>query len=487
MKSTVLRPALAAVLAFVPATLAAQGTGEGARPASGDTTRTTRPFAPIDTLAGLITLEVTEFAALPDIAGIPARPMLLIDEPGTRRLFVNDMRGPIYSVSYDGKSVVRYVDINDSTWGVHVNSQGRERGMQSFAFHPQFGQRGMPGYGKFYTWSDSRNNTVTPDFLPLRETNTHHTVLHEWTARDAAAATYDGGPPREMMRFQQPYANHNGGMVAFNPVARPGGPDFGLLYLGNGDGGSGGDPQNHSQNLANGFGKIFRIDPLGRTSRNGKYGVPTTNPFAGGRRPDALPEIYAYGARNPQRFGWDAANGNMFVADIGQNLIEEVGLVTAGANLGWNVWEGSYRFVGRGGGVNPAEFRGDPTVTYPAVEWTHTDPVFLPASAATGVYVMRTNAIPALRNKVIFGDNPSGEVFWFDADNLPRGGSSGIHRILFRSGNAQPKKLLTLVQEKTVTQGKQAATRADMRLGVAGDGRVFLLNKADGMIRVITR
>jgi hypothetical protein len=465
-----------ALLVLLPAALHAQT----------DPARTTTPFPPIDTITGLVTVNVAEFATIPDIANVAARMMLVIDESGTRRLFVNDMRGPIYSVSYDGRSVTRYIDINDSIWNVQVNSQGRERGMQSFAFHPQFAQRGTPGYGKFYTWTDSRNNQVAADFLPISPGNTHHTVLHEWTARDAAAATYDGGPPREIMRFQQPYANHNGGMVAFNPLARPGTPDFGLIYLGIGDGGSGGDPQNHSQNLANGFGKIFRIDPLGRNSSNGKYGIRASNPFAGGRNPDALPEIYAYGARNPQRFGWDPSNGNMFFSDIGQNFIEEIGLVTAGANLGWNVWEGSYRFASRGG-VDTTTFRADPAITYPVVEWRHTDSLFQASTAATGVYVIRNNTIPALRNKVLFGDNPSGEVFYFDADNLPQGRSIGIHRILFRFGDAQPKKLLTLIQEKNAQQGRQAATRADMRLGAAADGRIFLLNKADGTIRVITR
>ena len=472
---------LVGAVLLVSGALPAQDTGAG--------TRTTRPFADIDTVAGLITVNVQEFASIPDMAGVAARMMLLIDEPGTRRLFVNDMRGPIYSVSYDGKTVVPYIDINDSTWGVHVNSQGRERGMQSFAFHPQFGQAGAPGYGKFYTWSDSRNNQVPADFLPLSTTNSHHTVLHEWTARNAAAATYDGGPPRELMRFQQPFTNHNGGMAAFNPLARPATADFGLLYLGIGDGGSGGDPQNLSQNLSNGFGKIFRIDPLGRTSKNGKYGVPSSNPFVGGRVPDALPEIYAYGARNPQRFGWDPANGTMYFSDIGQNLIEEIGIVTAGANLGWNVWEGSHRYGGRGGaGVDPADFRSDSTMSYPVVEWQHTDPLFLANTAITGVHVARgNNSIPALRNKVIFGDNPSGEVFYFDADKVPEGKSDGIHRILFRLDGGQPKKLLTLIQEKNTQQGKQPASRADMRLGAAADGRVFLLNKADGTIRVITR
>ena len=448
--------------------------------------RTTRPFAFVDTLAGLVTVNVAEFASIPDLGGIAARMMIMIDEPGTRRFFVNDMRGPIYSVSYDGKTVVRYIDINDSTWGVQVNSQGRERGMQSFAIHPQFAQRGAPGYGKFYTWTDSRNNQVTADFLPTATTNTHHTVLHEWTARNATAATYDGGPPRELMRFQQPYGNHNGGMAAFNPLARPGSADFGLLYLGIGDGGSGGDPQNQSQNLGNGFGKIFRIDPLGRNSKNGKYGIPSSNPFARGAGTDAMPEIYAYGARNPQRFGWDSANGRMFFSDIGQNLIEEIGLVTAGANLGWNIWEGSYKYGGRAG-VDTTEYRSDPAMTYPLVEWLHGDPLFLQSTAATGVYIIRNNAIPALRNKVLFGDNPSGELLYFDADNLPKGKSDGIHRILFRYAGGSPKKLLTLIQEKNVQQGKAAAGRADMRFDVARDGRIFLLNKADGTIRVIAR
>ena len=470
-----------ALLVLLPGTLLAQGPGAGADAAG----RTTTPFPAVDTIAGLVTVNVAEFASLPDIGGVAARMMLLVDEPGTRRLFVNDMRGPLYSVSYDGRTVIRYVDINDSTWGVHVNSEGRERGMQSFAFHPQFAQAGTPGYGKFYTWSDSRNNQVPADFLPLGTTNTHHTVLHEWTARNAAAPRYDGGPPRELMRFQQPYPNHNGGKIAFNPLARPGTPDFGMLYVGIGDGGSGGDPQNHSQNLGNGFGKLFRIDPLGRNSRNGKYGIPRSNPFVATPRPGALGEIYAYGLRNPQGLGWDPANGNLFYTDIGQNFIEEIGILTPGADLGWNVWEGSYRFS-RAAGVDTADYRKDPAVTYPVAEWRHTDPLFQASTAINGVYVVRGNSIPALRNRVLFGDNPSGEVLYLDADNLPRGQSGGIHRVLFRSGGGQPKKLLTLIQEKNAQQAKDRALRADMRLGAASDGRIFLLNKGDGTIRVIT-
>jgi len=448
--------------------------------------QSTTPLPPIDSVAGAITVNVAEFATIPDFGGIAARMMHLVDEPGTRRLFVSDMRGPLYSISYDGKLVTLYINTADSAYGQVVQAQGRERGIQSFAFHPQFSQAGAPGYGKFYTWVDLRDNTAPVDFRPTGGNNTHHTALLEWTAKTPAAATYDGGPPRELFRFEQPFANHNGGMVAFNPLARPGTPEFGLMYVGIGDGGSGGDPQGLAQNLGNGFGKIFRIDPLGKNSANGKYGIPATNPFANGQKPGALGEIYAYGVRNPQRFGWDPANGTMYFAEIGQNIVEEVSVVTAGANLGWNVWEGSFRYAGRGG-VDVSNPRADPTMVFPVVEYQHADPLFQRQVAATGIHVFRSDAVPALRNKVLFGDNPSGELFWFDADNPPQGGSAGIHRVLLQSGSDAPKNLLTLIREKNAQQGKQPAGRADLRFGAATDGRVFLLNKADGTIRVLAR
>jgi hypothetical protein len=444
---------------------------------------TTRPLPAIDTTVGVITVNVADFASIPDVNGQAARPMLMVDDPATRRFFVNDMRGPIYTVSYDGKSVALYVDINDSTWGVNVNSQGRERGMQSFAFHPQFGMPGTPGYGKFYTWTDSRNNTVPADFRPYGGSNTHHTVLLEWQAKDAKAPSYDGGAPRELMRFEQPFSNHNGGMAAFNPLARPGTPDFGLLYVGNGDGGSGGDPLNASQNLASGFGKILRIDPLGRNSANGRYGIPASNPFV--NKAGALPEIYAYGVRNPQRFGWDSKTGTMYMADIGQNIVEEISVVTSGGNLGWNTWEASYKYVGREG-VDAANPRGDAAMVFPVVEYAHGDPLLQRQVAVTGVHVFRTNVVPALANKVLFGDNPSGELFWFDADNPPKGGVAGMHRVLLRQAGGPTKTLLALIREQNARQGKPAASRADLRFGWAADGRVFLLNKADGTIRVLT-
>jgi glucose/sorbosone dehydrogenase len=447
---------------------------------------TTDPFPePIAAVDGVIKVNFVEFASLPDITGEAARMMLLADEPGTRRMFVNDMRGPLYSISYDGKTVTQYVDLNAPAWGVSVQSMGNERGVQSFAFHPQFNQRGTGGFGKFYTVTDTSNMAPPADFKPSGGGHTHDTILLEWTAKNPGAATYDGGAPRELLRFAQPFANHNGGQLTFHTLASPRDADFGLLYMGFADGGSGGDPLKHAQNLNSAFGKILRLDPLGSTSANGKYGIPAGNPFANDSDANTLGEIYAVGLRNPQRIFWDPKNGNMFVADIGQNTVEKISLVTAGANLGWNVWEGSFGFVS-GSGVNLANRRGDPKLIYPVVEYGQPDPLFQPNSAVTGGYVYRQTAIPQLTGLLLFGDNPSGEIFYIHADNLPKGGQDAIRRIMFNDDGTS-KNLLQLIKEKNVKQGKPLATRADLRFGLGPEGRIFVLNKRDGTIRLFVR
>jgi len=453
---------------------------------------TNDPFpTPIAAVEGVINVDFLEFASIPDMDGQAARVMLLVDEPGTRRMFVNDMRGPLYSLSYDGRTVTRYLDVNAGHWEVSVESTGRERGMQSFAFHPQFGQGGTPGFGKFYIWTDTSNTDPTPDVVAGGKDNSHDTVLLEWTARTPGAATYDGGTPRELFRFEQPFRNHNGGQIGFNPLASPGDADFGLLYVGVADGGSGGDPLSLAQNLNSGFGKILRIDPLGSNSANGQYGIPADNPFVNDSDDTTLAEIYAYGVRNPQRFAWDSASGNMFFTDIGQNIVEEISLVTAGANFGWNDWEGSFGFISRAE-VSLANQRGDSRVTYPVAEYDHVDPLLVERSpptgrtstAATGVYVYRGNAIPQLANRVLWGDLPSGEIFHIDADNLPTGGQAAIRRVLLIH-DGEVKTLLQLIQEKNREQGKQPAARADLRYGAGPDGQVFIMNKHDGTIRLL--
>ncbi|HYE88995.1 MAG TPA: PQQ-dependent sugar dehydrogenase [Vicinamibacterales bacterium] len=477
------RTAFVALVLFVPAAVS-------------EAQVTTNPFpTPIESTAGVVAVKFAEFATIPDVNGEAPRLMHLVDEPGTRRLFVSTMRGAIYSVSYDGKTVTPYVDVNAPEWNIGVQFQGSERGLQSFVFHPEFNQKGARGFGRFYTYTDTTNVTAAPDFTPAEGAKrTHDTVLLEWTAKNPSAAAYDGGAPKELMRVAQPFANHNAGEVAFNLLAKPGTAEYGLLYVGSADGGSGGDPMNLSQNMASIFGKILRIDPLGTNSQNGKYGIPKDNPFVG--KPDTLGEIYALGVRNPQRFSWDSKDGKMYVADIGQNVVEEISPVTAGANLGWNKWEGSFRYVSRQ--VDLANPRSEAGMTWPVAEYDHTDPL-LTRAAVTGVYVYRDGDIKQLRNLLIFGDNPSGELFYVNADQLPAGGQDSIGRILFddastSSGSARAesradrgtnKTLLQLIREKNAAQGKPPASRADLRLARGPRNQIFILNKRDGIIRLL--
>ena len=172
------------------------------------------------------------------------------------------------------------------------------------------------------------------------------------------------------------------------------------------------------------------------------------------------------------------------MADIGQGIDEEVTTVPKGGNLGWRVWEGSHRYV-NGSEVSLEGPRSDPKVVYPVVEFGQADPLLQNSSAVTMGYVYRYDRLRALRNLLLFGDNPSGEMFYVHADKLPpNGGQDAIRRIVFNDKD-QSKTLLDLVREKTAEQGKKPPTRADLRYGEGPDGRIFILNKWDGVIREI--
>ncbi len=444
----------------------------------------TNPFpTPIESEKDIITVNFVDFARIPnDDAGFAPRLMHMVTEPNGERRFVSAMTGQLYGMQADGSQVRLYIDISAPHWQVQLLSAGSERGLQSIAFHPQFNQMGTPGYGKFYTYTDTSNSELTPDFVSGGERRSHDTVLLEWTAKDASAAQYDGDAPRLIFRAAQPFPNHNGSQIAFNPLAEEGDEDFGLLYVGLADGGSGGDPMKVAQNLSNYFGKILRIDPLGSNSDNGHYGIPANNPFVSDGDAETLGEIFAYGVRNPQRFNWDVQDGSILLAEIGQNLVEEISPLTAGANLGWSNWEGSYRFMTREVSLdNP---RSEAGLTWPIAEYDHTDPLFQRQVAVTGIVIYRSGTIPALQNKVIFGDNPSGELFYIDADANLEGGQASIRRILLNEGGSA-KTFLQVIQEKNAAENSTVAQRADLRFGYGPDNQIYLLNKHDGVIRLL--
>lgn len=442
------------------------------------------PFdTPIEASRDIITVNFTEFARIPnDDAGFPPRLMHMVTEAGTDQRIVSSMTGQLYAMQADGSNVHLYLDLTAPQWQWQIMSAGSERGLQSFAFHPQFNQAGSPGYGKFYTYTDTNNKQQPADYVAGGERRSHDTVLLEWTAQDASAAQYDGAAPRLLFRAAQPFPNHNGSQIGFNPLAMAGDDDYGLLYVGLADGGSGGDPMHVAQNLANYFGKILRIDPLGNNSDNGHYGIPANNPFVNDGRADTLGEIFAYGVRNPQRFNWDRADGGMYLAEIGQNQVEEISPLSIGANLGWSAWEGSYRFVD--GKVELSDPRSEAGLTWPIAEYDHNDPLLQRQVAVTGIVIYRSERIPALHNKIIFGDNPSGELFYIDADATHTGGQAQIRRLLLNDKGSS-KTFLQVIQGANQAQGGDVAQRADLRFGYGPNDEIYLLNKHDGIIRLL--
>ena len=451
--------------------------------ASGAAAQTTNdPFPdPIEATDGVITVSVVEFAELPDFDGRAARMMLLVDEPDTGRLFVNDMHGVLYSVSYDGRTVTPYLDLTAPRWALQIEASRGERGFQSFAFHPQFGEAGTPGFGRFYTYTDTSDTAPPPDFVPGAATTRRIRSCWSGRPRIRRRRSTTAGRRGSCCGWSSRSATTTAGNSASTRARRPATPTSACSTSGLPTAAPAAIRSTSRRTSARSLARCCASIRSAPTARNGQYGVPADNPFAADGDDGTLGEIYAYGVRNPQRFDWDVTNGNLFVADIGQNIVEEISLVTAGANLGWNDWEGSFRFISRRE-VSLVDPRGEAGLSYPVAEWGQLDPLLQRSSAATGLVVYRDDAVPQLADKVLFGDNPSGEVFYVSADDLPDGGQDAIRRVLFNH-EGETKTLLQLIQEKNRAQGRDPTGRADLRFGTGPDGRIFLLNKRDGVVR----
>jgi glucose/arabinose dehydrogenase len=277
---------------------------------------------------------------------------------GSGRLFVLEQPGRIRVLQANTLLPDPVLDITE-----RVLFDG-EQGLLGLAFHPDYRRN-----GRFFV-----NYTRKPDGA---------TVIAEYhRGGTAISASHD---ERVLLVVSQPYPNHNGGMISF-------GPD-GYLYIGLGDGGAKGDPQNRAQNLDELLGKILRID----VDRGDPYGIPTDNPFVKG---SGRPEIYASGLRNPWRFSFDTKTGHLWVADVGQNKWEEIHLVTRGGNYGWRVMEGTHCY-------QPSVFCQTDKFISPIAEYAHEKG----RCSITGGYIYRGQALPKLAGTYIYGDFCSGELF----------------------------------------------------------------------------
>lgn len=279
------------------------------------------------------------------------------------RFFIVEQPGRIYVLKDENaKEKEIFLDIENL-----VNDGGNEQGLLGLAFHPDYERNGY-----FYVNYTDNNGTVISRF---RESN------------DINKA--DSGSELILLKFDQPFTNHNGGGMAF-------GPD-GYLYIATGDGGSGGDPLGNGQNRRTLHGNILRID-VDRRDHGLNYAIPEDNPFVDNKE-GFREEIYAYGLRNPWRFSFDSFNGNLFAADVGQNAVEEINLIEKGKNYGWNIMEGTKMFS------------SDPKVDSNTLEPPKYEYLHPLGRSITGGYVYRGQEYKELEGLYIYGDFISG-IIW---------------------------------------------------------------------------
>lgn len=310
----------------------------------------------LGSVAGAQTIALTQLASGFD------QP-LGIAHAGDTRLFIVQQRGRI--AVFNGTNVLAQPFLDVSSL---VSCCG-EQGLLGLAFHPRYRDNGF-----FYIdYTDRAGNTVV--------------ARYSVSATDPNRA--DVSSARVLLTVAQPYANHNGGHLAF-------GPDN-YLYIGLGDGGSGGDPGDRAQDLSTLLGKILRIDVDGGTP----YAIPPSNPFV--NRAGARGEIWAYGLRNPWRYSFDRTTGDLWIADVGQDSWEEVDFAPAtsigGENYGWRKMEGTHCY-------NPSTNCRDASMTLPVYEYSHAE-----GCSITGGYIYRGAKYPALKGTYLFADYCSGSVW----------------------------------------------------------------------------
>ncbi|MFP4845774.1 PQQ-dependent sugar dehydrogenase [Winogradskyella sp. PE311] len=293
---------------------------------------------------------------------------LFIAEQNTGRIKIINANGTVQSTPF--------LDID-----AIVSDSGGERGLLGLAFHPNYASNG-------YLFVNYINNSGD-------------TVISRFSRNATNPSIADSNSELKILEYAQPFSNHNGGELQF-------GPD-GYLYISSGDGGSGGDPLNNSQNLTNLLGKLLRIDVNNSTVAN-PYAIPADNPFVGNA--SASDEIWSYGLRNPWKFSFDRTTGDVWIADVGQNEIEEINSApstSAGLNYGWRCYEGNSEYNG-----NASECNGDTTLTFPVAQYTHNT---TGGCSITGGYRYRGTEHPGLEGLYFFSDICNQDIGYLRFEN----------------------------------------------------------------------
>ncbi len=506
------------------------------------------------TLAGLLArqeesrlvLELEDYAALPITADNTndntraqlARVNNMVDEPGGDRFFVNDLNGPLYLLDKQTRRVTTYLDFNGRS--------GRPGLFPKFTFERNFATGLInvvldPDYarnGVFYTLhmeDPSLEGPVAPrtgvvpgldlsgyTTTPAIPTPTidgridRHVVLVEWTDRNPLNDTFEG-TARELLRLEHPLAPHPLGEMTFNPAARPGDPDWRVMYLGAGDAQSGEQRDSrrlNPQRLDTLVGKILRIIPdldehtdTSTISDNGRYRIPNDNPFT--TVDGARGEIWAYGLRNPHRLIWDVDPAGsrppaLLAFNIGLVTWETVVVIHKGANYGYPLREGT-NSMSPANGTGPLPERdvipihvtdsvvaGEVTPTYPVLQYSHDRRTG--GDAIANGFFYRGSEVPALRGKLLFGDITTGRL-WFATREDIFAADDGVPTTLAPIHEVQ-SDLRRLVERTYRERGGMGDTlpgagavagdgRVDLRFAEDSTGELYILTKSDGMIRKV--
>ena len=499
-----------------------------------------------------LTLEIKDYATMPITGGkgtsnsesLLARINVLREEPGPsrKRFFVNDVNGALYILDKESKKLTTYLhfDGREGQPGIFHRltiDNLLASGFISFQFDPDYIHN-----GKFFTIhmedpglsaSDLPDNKTFPGFKTAGYTVTpairtfggtqRESVVIEWTDSDISNTTFEG-TAREVMRLQYNGRIHPMGDLIFNPTARPGDPEWRVMYISAGDGGSGEqktDIRSNPQRLDTLVGKILRIIPdlkeqidSSSLSENGRYRIPKDNPFAS--TPGARKEIWAYGLRNPYRMSWDVdpsdpTNNHLIANVIGLRTWETVDIIHKGANYGYSLREGPEQLnadntLSKVPEVDRIPIQIDESTTdgtvhpdYPVIAYGHVKGTG--GDAVSNGFVYRGKAIPALRGKFIFGDITTGHIWWVDfkemlaADDGDPKTMAEIHEVKIAWNQEVYGTMAPITEGVYHARGGKAEHlpgfarialgRCDIRLAMDSDGELYVISKSDAMIRAI--
>lgn len=388
--------------------------------------------------------------------------MRVLSGGGKDRLFIHDLRGFLY-------------ELIDTTWHVAMEMKkerpkfifdpGMGTGFGSFAFHPEFYQNGL-----FYTTHTEPAGTAPADFAyPDSIKVTLQWVITEWTIKDPNAKTFSAVNSRTLFRVNMVTGIHGVQEIAFNPGAKKGEADYGLLYIGLGDGGA---SENRfpfiCQDKSRIWSSVLRIDPRGKNSKNGQYGIPPSNPYAKLSDDVACREVYCRGFRNPNRYTW-TPDGRMLVADIGHANIEELNLAVPGGDYGWPYREGTYVINPKAKMDKVYPLPADDSkynYLYPVLQFDHDE-----GKAIEGGFVYTGTLLPELKGKYIFGEIALGRVFYVELDQLKQGKQATIKELELKMDG----KMVTIL-------GLNNGIKPDFRLGVGLNQELFIYTKSDGKV-----